>query len=419
MSAFCTDEMMPDHPTAVLSFSRIPRDRRVLRQCALLAEMGQRPLVIGYGAASDDIGYEFHRWPVPQPTVPHRASTVLRQVPAYLGLRAAELGFWAEPRHRWALQKLRQSGVRLVIANDWPALIVARRWKDESGGAIHYDTHEFATLEFDEKLSWRLIYKPFVTLLEASAIGSADVVSTVGPRLADALQAHYSLAVRPLVIRNIPNRIELPTPVPPHWPLRLLYHGQVLPDRGLEALLDSAPLWKEPHTLTIRGDGDSGYLSELKRRASVMPTGRITFEAAVPPDDVMPIAAASADLGVHFTPLETKQRHFSLPNKLFEYIGSGLAVAVSPGADLRQIVQEYGLGIVSQDAGAGAIAGAINRLHPGQVAEYRAQARVAATELCWEHERHILRESLEKLLSDNEEGARNTAVGKATFVTPP
>ena len=403
--------MMPDHLTAVLSFSRIPRDRRVLRQCALLTEMGDRPLVIGYGAPSDDIGYEFRRWPVPQPTASHRASTVLRQGPAYLGLWAAKLGFWAEPRHRWALQELRTSSARLVIANDWPALIVAQRWKAETGGIVHYDTHEFATLEFDENLSWRLIYKRFVTLLEASAISSADTVSTVGPRLADAMQAHYSLPERPLVIRNIPNQIELPALTPPHWPLRLLYHGQVLPDRGLEALLDSIPAWKTAHSLTIRGDGDAGYLSDLKRRASPLPAGRVVFEAAVPPDDVMPLAAANADLGVHFTPLETKQRHFSLPNKLFEYIGSGLAVAVSPGADLKQIVQGYGLGVVSRDASAAAIAEAINSLDAAQVKQYREKARLAATELCWEHEQHILRENLEQLLSGSHAGIAREQAG--------
>jgi len=404
---------MSDPLTAVLSFSRLPRDRRVLRQCALLAQMGYPPRVIGYGAAGDDIGHDFRRWPVPQPTVSHRVSTVLRQGPAYLGLRAAELGFWAEPRHRWALGELRRSQARLVIANDWPALIVAKRWKAETGGAIHYDSHEFATLEFDENLSWRLIYKRFVTLLEASAIGSADIISTVGPRLADALQAYYGLATRPLAIRNIPNRIALPAASPPHWPLRLLYHGQVLPNRGLEALLDSAPHWQTPHTLTIRGDGDAGYLDELRRRASSVPSGHIVFEAAVPPDDVMPLAAASADLGVHFTPLETKQRHFSLPNKLFEYIGSGLAVAVSPGADLREIVQGYGLGVVSRDAGPAAIAEAINGLNAAQVAHYREQARLAAAKLCWEHEQHILRESLEKLLGNAKGYSRGEASRKA------
>ncbi|MFX7739595.1 hypothetical protein ABTJ99_19280, partial [Acinetobacter baumannii] len=123
--------------------------------------------------------------------------------------------------------------------------------------------------------------------------------------------------------------------------------------------------WREPHRLTIRGDGQEGYLASLKRRAAA--TGRadlVGFEPSVKPDDVMPIAARSADLGVHFTPLDSNQRHFSLPNKLFEYIGSGLAVAVSPGADLTRVVEGYGVGVVSSDAGVAAVATAINGLTP-------------------------------------------------------
>lgn len=389
----------PRRKAAVLSFSRIARDRRVLRQCALLAEMGSSPLVIGYGEDADFIAYEFARWPVPRPTARHRASTLLRQLPAHLGAWAARAGFWAEPRHRWALRQLRASGAQVVLANDWPALVVAARWKAETGGRIHYDTHEFATLEFDERRVWRIVYKPFVTHLERAAIGMADAVSTVGPNLADELQRHYALDRRPLVIRNIPNRIALPEDVSTHWPLRLLYHGQVLPDRGLETLIDSIPHWRMPHALTIRGDGDPAYIERLRRRAGeIAPGAAIVFEAAVPPEEVMPIAATTADLGVHFTPLETKQRHFSLPNKLFEYIGAGLAVAVSPGADLRQIVEGHGVGVVSADASPQAVAAAINSLDATQVERFRARARIAAGELCWEHEQDILRAGLEPML---------------------
>jgi sulfite reductase beta subunit-like hemoprotein len=112
----------------------------------------------------------------------------------------------------------------------------------------------------------------------------------------------------------------------------------------------------------------------------------------------MALAAASADLGVHFTPLETKQRHFSMPNKLFEYIGAGLAVAVSPGADLRAIVESYDVGVVSADAGAEASAAAINSLTPERVAGFRQAARQAARTLCWEVEREKLAEHLRPLL---------------------
>lgn len=295
------------------------------------------------------------------------------------------------------------SRANVVIANDWPALVVAARWKKQTGGQIHYDTHEFATLEFDERQAWRIVYKPFVQHLERGAIAAADAVSTVGPRLADELQHNYGLAKRPLVIRNIPNQIDLPQGTTTHWPLRLLYHGQVLQDRGLETLIDSIPHWRTPHLLTIRGDGDPSYVERLRQRvAQLEVTSAVVFEPAVPPEEVMPIAAKSADVGVHFTPLETKQRHFSLPNKLFEYIGSGLAVAVSPGADLREVVEGYGVGVVSSDATPLAVAATINSLNATQVKGFKTAARRAADELCWEHERSILRASLQPML----QGAR-------------
>lgn len=398
-SATSDTEGVAGHEVAVLSFSRIARDRRVLRQCALLEQIGAPPLVIGYGDPSETINHDFERWPAPQPTATYRAWTLLRQMPAYLGTWAARAGFWAEPRHRWAFARLKESGARMVIANDWPALIVAARWKAETGGFVHYDTHEYATLEFDERFIWRLIYKRFVSHLERATIGDANVVSTVGPRLADALQQHYNLPVRPLVIRNIPNRIDLPQEAPVSWPLRLLYHGQVLPDRGLEALLDSIPLWRVPHSLTIRGDGDPSYIERLRRRVDdIAPGAAVVFEPAVQPDEVMPIAATTADVGVHFTPLGTTQRHFSLPNKLFEYIGAGLAVAVSPGADLRQIVESHGVGVASADASPQAIAALINGLDVTQVERFRAKARIAAGVLCWEHEKDTLRACLEPAL---------------------
>lgn len=394
-----------NHRVAVLSFSRIARDRRVLRQCDLLAELGAEPVVIGYGSTGESVGHSHRFWPTPQPDLAHRLKTVLRQLPAHLGVSSAQAGFWMRPEYRWALDQLRRSGCSLVLANDWPALVVAARWKAESGGLVHYDTHEFATLEFDERLSWRVIYKPYVTHLERMAIGAADQISTVGPKLAEALQEHYRLPETPLVVRNTPEQIALPPEQPTAWPLRLLYHGQVLEDRGLEALIDSIPIWQTRHRLTIRGDGNAAYIDRLRRRvAETGAQAQVSFEPAVPPGEVMSLAAAQADIGVHFTPLETKQRHFSLPNKLFEYIGAGLAVAVSPGADLRRIVEAYGLGVVSADAGSRAVADAINGLTQPAVVAYRRNARLAALELCWEHEREILRESFRSMLERS--GAR-------------
>jgi glycosyltransferase involved in cell wall biosynthesis len=390
----------PAGGVAVLTFSRIARDRRVQRQCELLAELGYRPVVVAYASPGDTLPFPFEPMLPPSSTMVNRLQRMTRQVPAHLGLAAARTGFWVEPRHRQAIAALNSHRPGLVIANDWPALVVAAEYKRQSGAFLHYDTHEFATLEFDESAWWRFVYKPMVTQLERAHIDAADSVSTVGPRLAEALQAHYCLIERPAVVRNIPDRIDLPCPVPPSWPLRILYHGQVLPDRGLETLIDSIAMWQAPHTLTIRGDGNNRYIAGLKQRA--VRTGRaelVTFEAAVQPDQVMPMAAATADLGVHFTPLGTDQRHFSMPNKLFEYIGSGLAVAVSPGADLKRLVEAFGVGVVSRNTDADGAAAAINSLTPDSVAVFKSAAREAARILCWENERSALRAVIDPYLA--------------------
>lgn len=392
-----------NRPIAVLSFSPIKWDRRVIRQCHLLRDVGEQPHVIAYADIGESIPFPLTSRPAPRPTTFHRAKTLACQLPAYLGNYAARAGFWAQLRYRWALLELNRICPRAIIANDWPALVVAAAYKKRCMVPVHYDSHEFAPLEFDERLFWRLVYKPFVERLERRAILYANSISTVGPGIADALQTYYRLATRPAIVRNTPDRIQLPDYVETRWPLRILYHGQILPDRGIDTLLSSMPLWKEAHTLTIRGNGSPAYINQLKAlAASNSLSDRVAFEPAVLPEQVMPLASTTADLGVHFTPLDTSQRHFSLPNKFFEYIGSGLAVAVSPGADLRAIVEEYGVGVVSADAGPEAVAGAINELSLDKVAEFKSAARNAAQKLCWNQERDALYDVLAPLISSVE-----------------
>jgi glycosyltransferase involved in cell wall biosynthesis len=393
---------METERVVVLSFSRLARDRRVQRQCAALADRGELALVLGYADDQDSIPYPFKSYKSPTPSLSHRLSTVARQLPAWFGTWAATLGFWLAERHRWALNGLKDAAPTRIVANDWPALIVAASYKRLVPSVrIHYDTHEFAALEFDESLWWRIVYKPFVQRLEAAHIGAADVISTVGTRLAEALQQHHQLPRTPVVIRNVPDRVQVEES-PAAWPLRLLYHGHILPGRGLEALIDSIPLWKLPHQLIIRGDAQPGYLAALRQRPAMLHGPcRVSFEPAVPPDQVIPVAAANSDLGVFVTTLDTPQRHLTMPNKLFEYIGAGLAVLVSPAADMRALVETHGVGLVSADAGPKAIAAALNSLGLASVEQFRMTARKAARELCWEVERDVFNALQDSLLKAN------------------
>ncbi|MCZ8316887.1 glycosyltransferase [Phreatobacter sp.] len=383
----------------ILSFSRVARDWRVLRQGALLVNMGLTTCAVGFGEPDDAISLPFCSYPEPRPTWQHRLPTVLRQLPAHLprpwGEAAAGYGFWAAQRHRWALGRLREIRPRLVLANDWPALVVAARWRAETGAAVHYDSHEFSVHEFDDRPWWRLVHKPFVTHLERAAIGAADSVSTVGPSLARALQDLYGLHRLPATVRSVPEKHATFREEQTFWPPRLLYHGLIRPDRGIDMLILALAALPERNTLLIRGSGPDQYLCELKNLAAEAGVaGLVRFEPSVEPWEVVDAAAASSDVGVFTPPLRTPQQRLSLPNKLFEYIAAGLAVVVSPGDDLKELVETYGVGVVSRDAGVEAIAAAIARLTPEVVARFKAASRAAARELVWEHEKRRLAEVL-------------------------
>jgi glycosyltransferase involved in cell wall biosynthesis len=103
----------------------------------------------------------------------------------------------------------------------------------------------------------------------------------------------------------------------------------------------------------------------------------------------MSVAASKSDLGVFVPGLDTSQRHLTMPNKLFEYIGAGLAVLISPAADMRRLVEAYGVGVVSVDASPKAVAEALNSLDLATVERMRVASREASKELCWEREVEI------------------------------
>ncbi|MCX7342381.1 MAG: hypothetical protein NT037_18150 [Hyphomicrobiales bacterium] len=389
-----------DGQVAILSFSNLSWDRRVQRQCKLVTDMGHAPLVIGYADSGFQMGVQCVKQPSPEATLLQRIGRLARQLPAHMGPMAARLGFWADPNKRATLRLLCEARPRLIIANDWPALVVAAAAKAATGSRIHYDSHEFATAEFDNRRWWRLVYKPFVSHLEREGIAAADSVSTVGVGLAVALGELYALPSRPLAIRNVPDDPTPPMPSETPWPLRLIYHGIVMPHRGLEELIDSAALWTTPHVLLIRGQGEKGYVAQLKSRAATSSAAdRIHFLAPAPPSEVIAAAARDADVGVFFPPLETVQQRYMLPNKLFEYIGAGLAIAVSAAPDMVDIVKQYDVGLISGGWTVADIVEAVDRLTPVDVERWKAASALAAAELRWPQESAPFKARIAQLLA--------------------
>lgn len=294
-----------------------------------------------------------------------------RLSPVTRGLKAAALGL---------------ESPALWIANDWWTLPAAAAGVAATGGVLVYDSHELATEEYAENPEWVRFRKPIVDAVEAHHIRSAALVSSVSPGITEHLRALYDLKVPTLTLRNTPAYQPIPFR-PTGARVRVLYHGILSPGRGLEATIDSVALWRPELELALRGPSSPpDYVDGLRKRA--MATGvanRVSFLDPVPMTELV-TAAAPYDIGLMALPAHSLHNRHALPNKLFEYLMAGLALAVTDLPEMARLVGETKAGVLVADTSPEAIASALNPLTSARLDEMRRASLEAAKRLNWEAE---------------------------------
>lgn len=126
----------------------------------------------------------------------------------------------------------------------------------------------------------------------------------------------------------------------------LLYAGGFAPDRGIDLLIRAMPeliATGGPHRLVLAGEGE--VLDDMKDlAASLKVAHRVEFTGWIEGKE-MATLVASADIGL-VPHRKNVQRETTIPHKLFHFMVSRKAVAVSDCAPLRRVVEETGAGVV-------------------------------------------------------------------------
>jgi glycosyltransferase involved in cell wall biosynthesis len=256
------------------------------------------------------------------------------------------------------------------------------------------DFHEW----YSENVSWnqaaacwephpplkRLAYR----LAERLVLWRADAVITVCDSIARELSETLSSSHRHVeVIRNIPSlqRSDAVSYPPLRDTLKisreqflLLWQGGTGPSRMIEPIIQALALAPRV-TFVIRGPsldvyGD-GYL-RLAREHGV--EGRLRLLPPVPSQDVV-VAAESADAGIWTLPNLSKNFYYALPNKIFEYLASGLPVLAANFPEARRMVEGNDVGLCFDPYDPRSIAAQLNRLtdDPGLFSRLRANIPAA------------------------------------------
>ena len=293
--------------------------------------------------------------------------------------------FWQLSPYLPAMKTLAEGleGPALWLANDWWMLPIAAAGVAKSGGVIAYDSHELATEEYAELPEWVKFQKPIVAAIESSLIGQAAIVTAVSPGILGHLKRTYDIRSPAITLRNAP--VYQPTAFRPvENSVRVLYHGLVRPNRGLEAAIESVPLWRHGGTLTIRGPCEPEFGRQLRLRVERLNLQqRVIFAPAEPMTELVR-AARDFDIGIMSLPDLSLHMRYALPNKLFEYMMAGLALLVTDLPEMGALVRETGAGIAIPEATPEAIAHAMNGLSAERLNQMKAAALEAARQFHWD-----------------------------------
>ncbi len=375
----------------VVAMSDMSVDPRPRRHADLLAAQGIDVTGVGYRSdAQVPTGWRYVTIDEPpwsrQDKALHAARLAATRALPALGERT----FWHQPGSRPLLEAVRSVDADLYVSHDLWALPIVARVAKEHAAEYAFEAREYYVGQHADRPGWRLLWPAYADRTLRRYITDAKWVSTVSEGLADWLRSSYDLPVRPTVVRSIPASRDLPAPSVPGEMWTVLFHGNLRPDRNVHGVIDSVQLWREHLRLVVRGNGPADYVASLHDQVARTGLGdRASIEPAVPFGDVI-AAAASADIGVIPWSLDSPQKRFALPNKLFEYLAAGLCVVQTGPSEAADLVSGLDAGLWYPQATPEALAGALNSLTREQLVAYKEAAHRGMSALTWESEQQRL-----------------------------
>jgi glycosyltransferase involved in cell wall biosynthesis len=295
-----------------------------------------------------------------------------------------------------------------------PAAMAARR---VPGAKLIYDAHEVGFWGFRESFSSYPFKLPGIqygwSLLNDRLVREeVDAMITVNEPLAEMQARHYGIPA-PRVVMNCPPRYTIRLDAKPLLAARLgidpetpiaIAQGMYTVGRGdyppLETTVRSAPLLEQGAVVAIIGNVGSAEAWAPLRKLAQGPeyAGRVFILPPVPPTTLLDYTAG-ARVGLIPFNLSGLAR-YALPNKLFEYMATGLPV-VSPNLPvIRGIIEKYGCGVLCDFETPEAVAAAVNGLlgDPVRHAAMSAASLRAAEEYNWETQERVLIELYHELI---------------------
>ncbi|MDY6799956.1 MAG: glycosyltransferase, partial [Bacteroidota bacterium] len=294
--------------------------------------------------------------------------------------------FYAEYNIRLFLFLLFQK-FDIIVANDLDTLLASYCASLIRRKNIVYDSHEFFT-EVPELVNRKFPRKVWL-IIEQLILPRIKYSYTVSESIANTYQKLYNIEMK--VVKNLPlyNYGSIDTFKTKNGQKQILYQGALNVGRGLEQMIDAMQFIENGH-FNIIGDGDlkNNLLNQVKEKKLA---NKVSFKGRIPFQELA-VETQKADLGIALEENIGLNYYYALPNKLFDYIQTGVPVLVSPFPEMQKIVNKYEIGTVYDHKNPKMLAKKINEIFrfKNRYQKWKNNTRKAAKELCWEKEEKIL-----------------------------
>ena len=359
----------------ILVFTNLRHDARVMRQVDFLKN--RYDLTVCCLDIADAPEYKVVRLPAVKRSLPTRliSATFLLTRVFHTALRKLY------PYSEFLKKEFNHTAFDVIIANDIETLPFAFELKRSSTKVI-FDAHEYAPLHFEDRLWWRIFFKPLNIFLCRLYIPKVDAMMTIGEGLANAYEKNFG--VKPVVVTNATKYYNAMPKNETSKTIRLIHHGIVTKSRKIELIIQMIDHLPENFTLdlmlVIPGGSakQAPYLEELKTFAA--PRKRVTFREAVSSDQINSVLN-DYDLGIILAPPINFNYSNGLPNKLYDYIQARLGVITGPTPEIARIVNDFQLGVVADGFTPELMAAKVALLSREKVNVFKTNAHRVAPEL--------------------------------------
>ena len=226
-----------------------------------------------------------------------------------------------------------------------------------------------------------------------------DEIITVTKGIAKEYEKEFNIEIRN-IITNAPKYKELNVKKTRQNNIRIVYHGAMNKSRHLEYLVDIVDRLDDRFKLyfyLIETNNKDEYSKKLIKK--IENSKKCLLKRAVSPEEIVE-EIHKYDIGIFFLKPVNFNYQYALPNKFFEFIQARLAVAIGPSIEMKNYIDKYNCGIISDDFSCESMIDKLNNLTADDIDNYKINCCKLSEEENYEKNSVILKNIVMNLLKD-------------------